>query len=120
MDHSQTVNFIWNIANLIRDHLRRGKYPDVILPFTVLRRIDLVLTPTKDRVLKTHARFQGRLAPDALDTQLRHASGFGSAGALGRARPAPATDNCSFCNTCWRVASSPARATVGSPPLKCW
>ena len=76
MDHSQTANFIWNIADLIRDHFRRGKYPDVILPFTVLRRIDLVLTPTKDKVLQTHTRFEGNLALEALDTQLRRASGF--------------------------------------------
>ena len=39
MNHSQITNFIWNIADhLIRDHYKRSKYPDVILPFTVLRR----------------------------------------------------------------------------------
>jgi type I restriction-modification system DNA methylase subunit len=42
MNHSETVNFLWNIANLIRDNIRRSKYPDVILPFTVLRRIAAV------------------------------------------------------------------------------
>jgi hypothetical protein len=30
MNHSETVNFIWNIANLIRDSFRCSKYPDVI------------------------------------------------------------------------------------------
>ena len=55
MDTSQLnwiANFIWNIAD---DHLRdvyvRGKYRDVILPMTVIRRLDAVLEPTKQAVL---------------------------------------------------------------------
>jgi type I restriction enzyme M protein len=76
MNHTEITNFIWNIANLIRDHYRRSKYPDVILPFTVLRRLDCVLAPTKEHVLETHRKFKDRLAPEALDTQLRRASGF--------------------------------------------
>ncbi len=44
---SDKANFIWSIADLIRDAFRRSKYQDVILPFTVLRRIDCVLAPTK-------------------------------------------------------------------------
>ena len=51
MNYSELTNFIWNIANLIRDHYKRSKYPDVILPFTVLRRLDCVLAPTKAQVL---------------------------------------------------------------------
>ncbi len=53
---------------------RRGKYPDVILPLTVLRRIDCVLAPTKEKVLETHGKFKGKL--DNLDPQLRKASRF--------------------------------------------
>ena len=35
------VNFIWSVADeVLRDDFKRGKYPDVILPFTVLRRLD--------------------------------------------------------------------------------
>ncbi len=46
-------DFIWNIADdVLRDVYVRGKYRDVILPFTVLRRLDAVLEPTKDAVLK--------------------------------------------------------------------
>ena len=48
---SEKVNFIWNIADIIRDDLLSQKYRDVILPFTVLRRIDSVLAPTKTHVL---------------------------------------------------------------------
>jgi type I restriction enzyme M protein len=55
MQHDQLnrlANFIWNIADdVLRDLYVRGKYRDVILPMTVLRRIDAVLEPTKDAVL---------------------------------------------------------------------
>ncbi len=46
-------NFIWNIADdVLRDVYVRGKYRDVILPMTVIRRLDAVLEPTKEAVLK--------------------------------------------------------------------
>ncbi|OAM32405.1 type I restriction-modification system subunit M [Eikenella corrodens] len=46
-------DFIWNIADdRLRDVYVRGKYRDVILPFTVLRRLDAVLEATKDAVLE--------------------------------------------------------------------
>jgi type I restriction enzyme M protein len=50
-NHSDKVNFIWSVADLVRDTFKRSKYQDVILPLTVLRRIDCVLQPTKARVL---------------------------------------------------------------------
>ncbi len=52
----EKVNFIWSIADLIRDTFTRGKYQDVMLPLTVLRRIDCVLEPTKPAVLETYAK----------------------------------------------------------------
>lgn len=70
----EKVNFLWSIAELLRDRFKRGKYQDVILPFTVLRRIDCVLAPTKEKVLETHAKLKGKL--ENLDPQLRKASGF--------------------------------------------
>lgn len=70
----ERVSFLWSIADLIRDVFKRGKYQDVILPFTVLRRIDCVLAPTRDRVLARYAELHGRL--ENLDPQLRLASGF--------------------------------------------
>lgn len=39
------VNFLGSVADLIRDHFKRGKHQDVILPLTVLRRISYVLNP---------------------------------------------------------------------------
>jgi len=73
-NHSEIVAFIWSVADLIRDTSKRGKYQDVILPLTVLRRIDCVLAPTKQRVLETNARLKGKL--DNLTPQLRKASGY--------------------------------------------
>lgn len=52
--HNKIVSFIWQVADdLLRDVYVRGKYRDVILPFTVLRRLDCLLEPTKDKVLQT-------------------------------------------------------------------
>ena len=48
MKHSEIVSFLWSVAYLIRDSLKRGKYQNVILPLTVLRRLDCVLAPTKE------------------------------------------------------------------------
>jgi type I restriction enzyme M protein len=53
--HNAIVNFIWKIADdVLRDYVIRGKYRDVILPMTVIRRLDTLLEPTKEAVLKTH------------------------------------------------------------------
>jgi type I restriction enzyme M protein len=74
MNHSEIVSFLWGVADLIRDTFKRGKYQDVILPLTVLRRLDCVLSPTKEKVLKTQASYKGKL--ENLDPLLRQASGF--------------------------------------------
>ncbi len=71
---SQVANFIWGTADLLRDHFKRGKYQDVILPFTVLRRIDLVLAPTKEAVLQQNERYGAQL--DDVDDMLNHAAGY--------------------------------------------
>lgn len=60
MQHDQLnrlVGFIWNIADdVLRDLYVRGKYRDVILPMTVLRRLDAALEPTKEAVGSMKAR----------------------------------------------------------------
>lgn len=51
--HNAIVGFIWNIADdVLRDVYVRGKYRDVILPMTVIRRLDCLLEPTQEEVLK--------------------------------------------------------------------
>jgi type I restriction enzyme M protein len=62
------------VADLIRDTFKRGKYQDIILPFTVLRRIDCVLAPTKEKVLTVNAKLKGKL--ENVVPQLTKASGY--------------------------------------------
>ena len=51
--HSRLVSFIWSIADdCLRDVYVRGKYRDVILPMVVLRRLDALLEPSKDKVME--------------------------------------------------------------------
>jgi hypothetical protein len=53
-DLNWIANFIWGIADdVLRDLYVRGKYRDVILPMTVLRRLDAVLEPNKQAVFST-------------------------------------------------------------------
>jgi type I restriction enzyme M protein len=75
MNHGEIVSFLWGVADLIRDTFKRGKYQDVILPLTVLRRLDCVLAPTKEKVLKRQGELRGKGLQD-LDAQLRKVSGF--------------------------------------------
>ena len=69
-------SFIWGIADdVLRDVYVRGKYRDVILPMTVIRRLDAVLEPTKDEV-RAHEGADGRTPASPTRTKhLRQASG---------------------------------------------
>lgn len=71
---TEKANFIWSIADILRDSFRRSKYQDVILPLTVLRRVDCVLEPTKIEVLKEYNKFKGKI--QNLDPLLCKASGY--------------------------------------------
>lgn len=50
------ANFIWSVADLLRGDYKQSDYGKVILPFTVLRRLDCVLEPTKQKVLDSLPR----------------------------------------------------------------
>jgi type I restriction enzyme M protein len=52
MNHQALSSFIWSVADLLRGDYKQSEYGKVILPFTVLRRLDCVLEPTKAAVLK--------------------------------------------------------------------
>jgi type I restriction enzyme M protein len=75
MNHNEIVSFLWGVADLIRDTFKRGKYQDVILPLTVLRRLDCVLATTKETVLARQAELRDKKLEN-LDPQLRKAAGF--------------------------------------------
>jgi len=55
----EKVSFIWSVADLIRGPYRPNQYKDIMLPITVLRRLDCVLTPTKDKVLEQQKKLSG-------------------------------------------------------------
>ncbi|MFI1015394.1 N-6 DNA methylase [Streptomyces sp. NPDC020965] len=71
--HTELANHAWSVADLLRGDYKQSDYGKVILPFTVLRRLECVLAPTKDKVLEAAARFQDQdINPDRF---LRKASG---------------------------------------------
>lgn len=79
MDNSQQnaiVSFIWGVADdVLRDVFVRGKYRDVILPMTVIRRLDALLEPTKDAVMKMKAQLDKAKVANQ-EAALRKASGL--------------------------------------------
>ena len=73
MNHQALSSFIWSVADLLRGDYRQSEYGRVILPFTVLRRLDCVLEATKPAVLaEFEAKTKAGLNPDPF---LRRASG---------------------------------------------
>lgn len=65
MNHQALSSFIWSVADLLRGDYKQSEYGKVILPFTVLRRLDCVLEATKPAVLaEFEAKFKAGLNPD--------------------------------------------------------
>ena len=54
MNINEQANFIWSIADLLRGDFKQSEYGKVILPFTVLRRFDCVLAPSKAKILEAN------------------------------------------------------------------
>lgn len=71
----EIANFIWTVADeLLRDNYKRSEYADVIYPFTVIRRLDLILEPTHEQVLETQTKYKKDLKD--LTGVLTKASGY--------------------------------------------
>jgi type I restriction enzyme M protein len=103
----EKVNFLWSIAELLRDRFKRGKYQDVILPFTVLRRIDCVLAPTKGKVLDVHGKLKGKLQAHDSQKGGHHGGAFPQQRGPPDRRQGQSDDRHSFpppllCGTSWR------------------
>jgi len=65
MSETNLSAFIWSVADLLRGDYRQSDYGKVILPFTVLRRLDCVLASSKDAVLAEFAaRTKAQVNPD--------------------------------------------------------
>ncbi|MBT2418038.1 SAM-dependent DNA methyltransferase [Streptomyces sp. ISL-22] len=72
--HTELANHIWSVADLLRGDYKQSEYGKVILPFTVLRRLECVLEPTKNKVIEQAELLKGQEGIDA-DLFLRRASG---------------------------------------------
>jgi type I restriction enzyme M protein len=71
--HTELVNFIWSIADLLRHDYKQSDYGKVILPLTVLRRLDNVLGATKDKVLSEFSKYKDTI--DNIGPILENAAG---------------------------------------------
>lgn len=75
--HNRIVSFIWSIADdCLRDIYVRGKYRDVILPMTVLRRLDALLESTKEAVLEEYQLQTADGSTELIASGLESASGY--------------------------------------------
>ena len=74
--HRPDVGFVWNITDIVlRDTFKKSEIGDVILPFTVLRRIDCILEPVNDKVRAQYIQFKDKITLDKLEPLLRKTAG---------------------------------------------
>ncbi len=73
MNVQELANFIWSVADLLRGDYKQSDYGEIVLPFTVLRRLDCVLEKTKDAVLKKYDSSKN-LREEALEKVLNKTS----------------------------------------------
>jgi type I restriction enzyme M protein len=61
-NHSEISQFIWSVCDdLLRGLFKQHEYGDVILPFVVLRRLDCVLEPSKDKVIDLYEKYSKKI-----------------------------------------------------------
>lgn len=72
LNFSEISSFIWGTADLLRNVYKQHEYGSIILPFTVMRRLDIVLEPTKEAVLKAN---ESKLPEEIKEHQLMAAAG---------------------------------------------
>lgn len=73
--HTEIGEFIWRIADHLRGDYEKNDNEDVILPFTLLRRLDCVLEKTRDKVRDVEKQMAGKFEPDVLKQLLVKAAG---------------------------------------------
>ena len=72
-NYHEISNTIWNIANHLRGSWKAYEYQDVILPLTVLKRLDAALEPTKQKVLERYNELDGKVTDFRI---LRRVTGY--------------------------------------------
>lgn len=75
MNNRELANFIWSIADLLRGDYKQAEYGKIILPFTMLRRLDCVLEKTKEKVLEK-CKSVKKLNEEAMETVLNKVAGY--------------------------------------------
>lgn len=75
IDFKEKANLIWKVADLLRGDYKQSDYGKIILPMTVLRRLDCVITPTKQKVLDYLPRID-KLSDSAKDITLNKVAGL--------------------------------------------
>ncbi len=74
---SQVASFIWSVADLLRGDFKQSQYGRIILPFTLLRRLECVLEDSKEKVVQENAKIaQMNLPEEAQEKLLLRASGL--------------------------------------------
>ena len=75
IDFKEKANLIWKVADLLRGDYKQSDYGKVILPMTVLRRLDSLLIPTKEKVLGRYDRVKN-MSASTIDATLNKEAGF--------------------------------------------
>lgn len=75
-NHSNIVSLVWNIADILRGSWKQYEYQDVILPMVLLKRLDIILAPTKQKVLETYNEHENE-KDTVLDPILTSITGVG-------------------------------------------
>ncbi|HPL94638.1 MAG TPA: class I SAM-dependent DNA methyltransferase [Paludibacteraceae bacterium] len=75
IDFKEKANLIWKVADLLRGDYKQSDYGKIILPMTVLRRLDCVITPTKQKVLDYLPKIE-KLSDSAKDITLNKVAGL--------------------------------------------
>lgn len=76
MNRENLVGFLWSVADLLRGHLRQWQYGRVILPFTVLRRLECVLEPTREKEVRQATEKNADKPEGTRERVLRNAAGL--------------------------------------------
>ena len=63
-NHQEISSFIWNVCDdVLRGLFKQHEYGDVILPFLVLRRLDCIIEPNKDKIIKLYNELKDEVDP---------------------------------------------------------
>ncbi len=117
MSDPNLSSFIWSVADLLRGDYKQSEYGKVILPFTVLRRLDCVLEATKPAVLAEKEKREKaglNAEPFLLKKSARKPKTKAMTAALGPACRASATARCCSCSTSSPRCARPRTAAAAS------